>query len=83
MAITSSARIAPDLDKAILAAIEEGLTKAYEPIIADAKAKLDKELRAKLAEYVMHVARYYEVQRDGTNVVITVRNNAKLGEPTQ
>jgi hypothetical protein len=79
MASVSSTTIDSLLDKQIRDAIQEAVSQAYEPIIEEAKEKLDKALRAELARCVMQVARYYEMSRDMHGVTIRVTNDAKIG----
>lgn len=73
----------PSIDETIRAAIEKSVGEAYEPIIEAAKARLEKEMRAKLAEIVMTVSSYYEMYRDARGLVITVKNSATVSAPSE
>ena len=57
----------------MLSALNKEMTKLTEKIIADATADFEKQVRASIGTVAINLANYYTVERQGGNMVITVR----------
>lgn len=66
--------LARELVPGVRALLQVSIAEATEEVINEATAQFEQRLRAAIAETVMNVSSYFDVERIGAGVVITVKD---------
>ena len=77
MATLNADNLAREMVPAVHTMLQTRIAEATDIVIKEAVAEFEAKLRRAIAETVMGLSSYYDVERMGSNVVITVKDARK------